>query len=141
MHFHVCFVYISVDHRVVMSLETMDFFPDSTASKKLVKLARVQDVENCDSSAFVAFWLGPNQVRYTALLPSNSGPMPLKFLKKCTFLKVKSPKLEPFWTWNTIVKDIRSRKTKIATVLKPSTTVFEGPKGPNFGFLTLSRPF
>ena len=79
MHFHVCFVYISVDHRVVMSLETMDFFPASTASKKLVKLARVQDVENCDSSAFVAFWLGPNQVRYTALLPSKSGPMPLKF--------------------------------------------------------------
>ena len=140
MHFHVCFVYISVDHRVVMSLETMDFFPASTASKKLVKLARVQDVENCDSSAFVAFWLGPNQVRYRTLLPSKSTPYAFK-VKKPTFLKVKSPKLEPFWTLNTIVKDIRTRKTKIATVLKPSTTVFEAPKGPNFGFLTLSRPF
>ena len=72
MHFHVCFVYISVDHRVVMSLETMDFFPTSTASKKLVKLARVQDVENCDSSAFVAFWLGPNQVLCLDVQPTPS---------------------------------------------------------------------
>ena len=64
------FFYI-VDHRVVISFETVDFFPATinrmTSSSSL---ARVQDAEDCDSSAFVAFWLGPNQVLCLDVFPN-----------------------------------------------------------------------
>lgn len=54
-----CSIFVPVDHRVVLSLETLDFFPLSSQN---IMLSQSESAECSSSSSFIAFVVGPNDV-------------------------------------------------------------------------------